>query len=346
MQITNKQARRFMLYRHGLLGKHQFEGQKGIMAFIALVNAIQYDPVDICGKNADIVLHSRIANYEKSDLAALLYEQRKLIDYFDKNLCIIRVEDFPIFLHEKLSGGYAEAFAQRGGEAVKQIEPLISRLISERGHICAREIDVKENIEWFWGAPTSLPRAALESMYFFGELIIHHKKGTVKSYALTKDHIPKEILSAPMPYNTDEERHAWHIRRRISAVGMLWNKSSDAWLSLRLKAAARNAAFAKLLDAGEILEVNVEGIKEPLYICANEQETLEAIVQGEEHEPRTEFIAPLDSLMWDRKLIDALFNFQYKWEIYTPQTQRKYGPYTLPILHDDALTHRHSKKRR
>ena len=51
----------------------------------------------------------------------------------------------------------------------------------------------------------------------------------------------------------------------------------------------------------------------------------------------SQFIAPLDSLMWDRKLIAALFGFQYKWEIYTPQTKRNYGPYTLPILHGDAL---------
>ena len=31
----------------------------------------------------------------------------------------------------------------------------------------------------------------------------------------------------------------------------------------------------------------------------------------------TELIAPLDCLMWDRRLIEALFGFAYKWEIYT-----------------------------
>jgi uncharacterized protein YcaQ len=341
MQITNKQARQFILRRHGLLGQHQFSGQEGIMTFFSRVNAIQYDPVNICGKNADIVLHSRIRNYQKSDLTALLYQHRKLIDFCDKCQCIFAVTDFPIFLKEGFDNGSADAFTQRGGEAVKRIEPLIRQLIKERGHISAREVDIKESIDWFWGAPTSLPRAALESMYMRGELIIHHKKGTVKSYALTEDHIPKEIMDAPPPYNTDEERNAWHIRRRVSAVGMLWNKAGDAWIGLGLKAAARNAAFAKLLEAGEILEINAEGINEPLYICANEQNILEAILQGEEHvPPRTEFIAPLDSLMWDRKLIDALFNFQYKWEIYTPQIKRKYGPYTLPILHGDALVGR------
>ena len=109
ISITNKQARRFLLYRHGLLGPHQFTGPQGIMSFIHRTKAIQYDPVNICGKNADIVLHSRIANYQKPDLASLLYKDRKLIDYFDKQLCIINITDFPIFLKECFDCGTADA---------------------------------------------------------------------------------------------------------------------------------------------------------------------------------------------------------------------------------------------
>jgi uncharacterized protein YcaQ len=37
-------------------------------------------------------------------------------------------------------------------------------------------------------------------------------------------------------------------------------------------------------------------------------------------------------MIWDRKLIKELFDFEYKWEIYTPEDQRKYGYYVLPIL--------------
>lgn len=48
-------------------------------------------------------------------------------------------------------------------------------------------------------------------------------------------------------------------------------------------------------------------------------------------------LPPLDSLLWDRQLIKALFDFQYKWEIYTPVLKRKYGAYVLPILYDKNL---------
>ena len=55
---------------------------------------------------------------------------------------------------------------------------------------------------------------------------------------------------------------------------------------------------------------------------------------------RCEFIAPLDNLLWDRKLIGAVFDFSYKWEIYTPKQQRRYGYYVLPILYGDRFVGR------
>lgn len=55
---------------------------------------------------------------------------------------------------------------------------------------------------------------------------------------------------------------------------------------------------------------------------------------------RCEFIAPLDNMLWDRKLIQALFDFEYKWEIYTPQAERKYGYYVLPILYGERFVGR------
>ncbi|MBQ5754514.1 MAG: hypothetical protein IIV90_02485, partial [Oscillospiraceae bacterium] len=37
-------------------------------------------------------------------------------------------------------------------------------------------------------------RAALETLYFRGDLVVHHKTGTVKSYALAQDCLPRELL--------------------------------------------------------------------------------------------------------------------------------------------------------
>ncbi|MCI5728266.1 MAG: winged helix DNA-binding domain-containing protein, partial [Clostridia bacterium] len=50
--------------------------------------------------------------------------------------------------------------------------------------------------------------------------------------------------------------------------------------------------------------------------------------------------APLDNMMWDRDLIKELFGFAYKWEIYTPKSQRQYGSYVLPILYGERFVGR------
>lgn len=335
--LTNRQARQFILLKHGLLGEHRFTGKHGVLDFISRVGCVQFDPVDVCGRSADITLNSRVKGYTKEMLDELLYKDRRLIDFFDKNLSIFAVEDLPIFLYKKTSGGYAEMYDSRGGGAVKRIAPLIHQLIGEHGHISAAEIDIDETIEWHWGTMSSLPRAALESMYFCGELIIHHKTGTNKSYALIEDYIPEDILNAKLPFNTEEERLAWHVKRRIGAVGMLWNRASDAWLGLSIKSAERAAAFKKLLEDGLIFEVRVEGLNNLLYIREDDRTILETVLSEKEFQPRCELIAPLDSVIWDRKLIKGLFGFEYTWEIYTPAVKRKYGAYVLPILHGDRF---------
>jgi uncharacterized protein len=52
------------------------------------------------------------------------------------------------------------------------------------------------------------------------------------------------------------------------------------------------------------------------------------------------FLAPLDQLMWDRKAARHLFDFDYVWEVYKPEAQRKWGYYVLPVLYGDRFVAR------
>jgi uncharacterized protein YcaQ len=45
-------------------------------------------------------------------------------------------------------------------------------------------------------------------------------------------------------------------------------------------------------------------------------------------------------MLWDRRLVDALWGFTYSWEIYTPAEKRQFGYYTLPILCGDRFVGR------
>ena len=333
--LTKSEARRFMLLKQGLSGEYRFIGKSGVLDFIRQAGCIQFDPIDVCGKNAELVLQSRIKGFTKDMLYELLYNDRKLLDYFDKNLSIIPVENWKYYERER----EAHRNWERSHEEIKMVHDKILAAIAEKGPLCSADLDLSQKVDWYWSR-TKLSRAALEHMYFSGELAIHHKNGTMKYYDFIENCVPADILAEPEPYPSDFEHRKWRILKRIGSLGLLWNRASDAWLGIAgLKSKERDDIFAALLSEGRILPIRVEGIKHILYCLAEDTELLEKAKETPTQK-RCEFIAPLDNMLWDRKLIQALFDFEYKWEIYTPQAERKYGYYVLPILYGERFVGR------
>lgn len=333
--LTKAEARQFILVKQGLLGNYRFTGKKGILDFIRQAGCIQFDPIDVCGKNAEIVLQSRVAGFTKAMLYELLYVDRKLLDYFDKNLSIIPVERWKYFERERESHRNRE----RSHSEIQQVHDEIIAEISRKGPVRSADLDFPQKVDWYWSA-TKLSRAALEHMYFSGELGIHHKDGNLKYYDLIENCVPQEILKEEEPCPCDHEHRKWRVLQRIGSLGLLWNRASDAWLGIPgLKAKERTDIFVQLVDESCIVPVRVESINDILYCRAEDGKIFDQIRQ-EKCKKRCELIAPLDNMMWDRNLIKAIFDFEYKWEIYTPQAERKYGYYVLPILYGERFVGR------
>ena len=336
--LTNHQARRFILQKHGLIGEHKFIGKQGALDFIRQAGCVQFDPVDICGKNAELTLQSRVRKFKREMLHDLLYRDRALFDYPDKQLSIVPTEYWAYF--ERLREA-ARAKLKEHPEIEEHIED-VRKFIMENGAVSSDDFALEGNTKWWsainWSAGGKLSRSVLEQMYSSGDLIVHHKKGTRRYYDLTERHIPANFMNAPDPLQDDFEHLKWRILRRIGAVGLLWNRNSDAWLNIwGLTVENRNEAFESLVGEGKILEFKVEGIKNNFFIQATDMPLLDETMRDTYIKPRCEFLAPLDPLMWDRKLIKALFDYHYAWEIYTPPQNRKYGAYVLPILYSDRL---------
>lgn len=340
--LTGRQARQFILLQQGLLGTYRFAGKQGALDYVRQAGCIQFDPVDACGKNAELTLQSRVKGFTKRTLYELLYEDRKLVDYPDKNLSIIPVEDWPYFER------YRRSARENGRQfpALLELEQRAKEYISKNGPVSSDELPIEGNIFWHsaihwsgnWGEETNAARSVLEQLYSTGELVIHHKKGARKYYDLASRYVDAQLLTAVDPLPDEFAHMKWRVLRRIGAVGLLWNRASDAWLNIwGMKTAQRNAAFTELLEEGKILEIQAEGIKDILYCRAEDFYLLERVLHEETFRARCEVIAPLDCMMWDRKLIRALFDFDYKWEIYTPQSQRKFGFYVLPILYGERF---------
>ncbi len=343
--ITKQQARQFILVKQGLIGAYRFCGKEGAYDYIRQAGCIQFDPVDVCGKNAELTLQSRVKGFQKRMLSELLYEDRRLMDYVDKELSIWPTEDWPYFssFREK-SRTLGKSF-----EGIEELEKQAIAYITENGPVCSDTLPIQGEIFWHssmhwsgnWHKKSQAARSVLEQLYTDGVLIIHHKNGSRKYYDLASRYLPQTLLQTENPCKDEEDFLQWRMLRRIGAVGLLWDKNSPAFLGIHLNAETRKRTFAHLLRDGKILSVTVAGVKPPFYYRAEDDALLQNILTGKaDLKPRISLIAPLDPLMWDKALIQALWNFRYSWEIYTPATKRRYGYYTLPILYGDSFVGR------
>ena len=334
LTLTNKQARRFILAHQGLWPPHKFEGKAGIIDFVRGVGCIQFDPLDIVGHNPELVLQSRVSDFRPTMLQELLYEDRKLIDGWDKMMAIYCIEDWPYFVYRR-----REATIQsrtRDYSVVKYVFPQIHKTIEERGPLSSIDLDHDQKVDWAWG-PTRLANVALDSMYYMGELVVHHKVHTRKVYDLASRHIPEKLFLAPDPHKTKEQYHDWHVHRRIGSVGMLWNKGS-VWHGIYGTGRdERVGALRRLTKQGKAVEVYVEGINTPFYMRSQDRDVLDMVVESGNGSMRATVLAPLDNLLWERELVKQLFDFDYTWEVYKPIPERKYGYYVLPILYGDRF---------
>lgn len=331
--ITKKQARRFLLIKHGLLGGYKFEGKQGIVDYVRQCGCVQYDPIDVCGKNHELVMFSKIKDFSKDKIYDLLYKDRVLIDWFDKCMSITLTADWPYFEQEREKAKYDT----RSKEDIDTVADEILKYIKENGPICSSDIKFDKKVSWYW-APTSLSRAALDMLYFKGELVFHHKKNTRKYYDLTERHIDTQLLNQKNPNKNQMEILTWNVKRRIGSVGMLHNNASYAFIGVNeLKTKERNNIYHGLLEDKTLSEVKVEGIKNSFYYLSEDKEIMDSAISNKYFESRIEFLGPLDNIIWDRKVIMELFDFDYKWEIYTPLKDRKYGYYVLPVLYGEKI---------
>ena len=56
LSFTIQQARQFLLIKQGLSGEYKFVGKQGALEFIRQAGCIQFDPIDPCGRNAELTL--------------------------------------------------------------------------------------------------------------------------------------------------------------------------------------------------------------------------------------------------------------------------------------------------
>lgn len=325
-----------MLLHQHLLPPRSLIGKAGIQRFIRKVGCIQFDPVNVVGRNPDLMLQARVKDYSPRLLDELLYKDRTLTDGWDKVSCIHLSTDWPYF--SRFRQRMLEQWWHDGTAESRLAKELLETIRDQGPYDSSRSLN-KETVIWNWGRPARRERAALEILLAINAVGIASRTGNRRSFDLIERLLPEEIRTSPDPNRTLEEYHDWHVLRRIGSLGLTQISATEMWLGIQyMKSPERKSCIERLLKAGSVKEVGIKEIPgKPFFIRTSDLPTLRKATVQPDEVPQTSFLPPLDNLLWDRKLLSWIFGFDYKWEQYTPAEKRKYSHYALPVLYGECF---------
>lgn len=292
---------------------------------------VQIDPINVCGRMHDLILRLRVRPYREGDLMRHLHGDgtplpagRRLA--FEHHLPTPQqtLVAFPVTAWPHLLAAM-QARTRRAGAWSGRLTPreseLAPRLLAElaaRGPLGSEDLHDGRQARRVWGSMT-LAKSTLQKMFFHGRVLIAARDQNRRLYDLPERVLPAAVLRQPVPPARDTTR--WLARTKLQ--------------QRRLTTLSREEVAAL---ADEAQRVAVEGCP-PLYILREDLPDLLGAAESSDSPPRSsdaqapvQLLAPLDPLIYERRVTRSLWDFDYTWEAYTPPAKRVRGYYALPIL--------------
>jgi len=339
-RIAADHARRFLVQRHLLAPPRSLPARaESVLDVVDRLGLLQFDPLEVPGaRNHDLVLHARIAGYRREWCEAWLYgPDRRLIELYNKSLNILPMHELPHYritwqrTTPQIDDGILREQADVAQAILRRLStdaPLSTAAFSEHGHA----------VDWWW-APTRASRAVMEALFVTGRIGIARRDGNRRYYDLIERLVPADLLARR---ESEEEALPHRLLSRFRATGMTTPIGTQMEVMYSAGSTKeRVARTERLVEQGALMPVEVEGLKGTRYVMADEQPLLDATADPRDMPPASaSFLAPLDPLVWDRRLLRALWSFDYLWEVYVPEKKRRWGYYVLPILYGDRFVGR------
>ncbi|KOY15979.1 hypothetical protein AMS66_15310 [Paenibacillus xylanivorans] len=342
LRMNKKIVRRFLLQTQSLLGRwpaaYLPSGPEQVMQLIRSLGCVQIDPVAAVTGNQHLVLSARDPGYNSDDLHTLLSDH-KVFEYFANAACVIPIEDYALF--EPVRARLRDRLAPSLQGLENTVQHVLKRL-EEEGPLPSRAFRAVERVSGYWDnadvPKTKDTTLALNLLLDSAAIRVVARQGNERYFQITESGLLEQGRSmsadidilAQRQVLMDKYIHAYRVVDvRDPRLG--WMKSTAA--------ERRNDMAARVAD-GRMIPLEVEDVATPYYIRAEDEGLLLEMEREETHYDSSgpvRFLPPLDNLLWRRERIVDLFDFHYKWEIYTPEVKRTYGYYAMPILHGDRL---------
>ena len=293
--------------------------------------SVQFDPLKPVGSNHDLVLQARVPDYKVDDWQKLAYEERFVYDGWDKQASLVMMKDWPYrrIYHTWHERGWRKDVLDSHPEVVE----IVLNELKRRGPLNSTAFEHQAHVEAWegsWYGP-KLTKNVLRALWHTGKVLTHSRKNGHHVYDLAENIVPKKLLKAK-PVN-DKESLEFLLLLRHQAMGLLRPGASGEVWSFHIPGAERRQFIEELVARKKLIAVDVEGVK--FHALPS------ALKRLEEHlEPRMVFVAPLDQIIWDRKAVAHIFDFEYLWEVYVPEPKRKWGYYVLPVFYRDKFVAR------
>jgi uncharacterized protein len=335
VRITAAAARRFLVARHFLAPARSLEGGlDAVLEVFRKFGSVQFDPLAVAGRSHDLVLHARVADYDPGWCDAL-YERREIFEAYNKGLSFVPSSEFAWF-RANLSRSAPQILAENAEVA----ERVLERIRAE-GPLSSLDFEREggATTDWF-GMPTNAVRAVLEAYTLTGVLGLARRGGNRRYYDLLERLLPADVLARDPPLK-EQLRHK--LLSRYRAHGLLGvGGGGDIFGGIGSAKPTplhpgRTALREELVELGELVPVEVEGVRGKRFVLREDVELLEA---PPEAPPSVAFLPPFDALVWDRGLLGSLFGFDYVWELFVPPAKRRWGWYVLPIIFRDRFVGR------
>ncbi len=298
------------------------------------------DSINVVERAHHLTLHSRLDGYKQNHFSQLLEEDRFLFEHWTHDASAIPVEWFdhwkPRFRRDQ-ARIHNQAWWQRHFQGVKgeQVIAQVLERITTEGPLKSADFEHPEKRGPWWGWKPQ--KAALDFLWLSGELAIVRRVNFHKVYDLTERVLPTHH-DLPEP---DEEAHVhWACSTAMDRLAVATPKElADFWDVIEV--AQAKAWCEEKVKEGRIAMVHVEsgdGDKPRSSYALGDWET--RLQQLPEAPDRTRLLCPFDPVLRDRSRALRLFNFDYRFEAFVPESKRTHGYFVLPLLEGETLTGR------
>lgn len=300
---------------------------------------VQIDTINVIERCHHHILFNRIPHYQKSYLEKAQSEDKSIFEYWTHALSYIPTSKYKYYIPQmkniKTNQGY-----WHGRVSTNDYKKVIALL--KKGPLSVRDIkdDVLKEKEHDWDSKKPSKRA-LQLGFYKGDIVIARREGMLKIYDLASQHFNwnKQPKAA-----TINEILNYKIDRALNAQGIV-SLDSICYLNPSQKKKIESLLQSRIKN-NTLIEVHINNLEKTKFWL--EPKRLETKVK-ESHE--THILSPFDPLIIQRKRLKMFFDYEHLFEAYVPPAKRKFGYFTLPILHTnnivallDLKTDRQNKK--